>query len=161
MDTLDKSQQRDAQTLLRVDGLVATPRAFAPEDLAALPRIRCTEDFSGGEKETEPAQTWSGPSLLSIIQLAQPKANAKYVRIHAPNFTIPLSLSELEGVLLAESLNGEPLSSERGAPWRLYVPGAKRSISVKWVNRLEVMATRGSTPQERAARARERGLIKD
>jgi DMSO/TMAO reductase YedYZ molybdopterin-dependent catalytic subunit len=161
MGALDNSRQSDALPLLRVDGLVATPRAFTPEDLALLPRISCTEDFYGGEKHTEPEQTWSGPSVLAIIQLAQPKPNAKYVRIHAPNYTIPLALSDLEGVLLAESLNGQPLPTERGAPWRLYVPGAKRTISVKWVNRLEVTAARGSTPQERAARARERGLIKD
>jgi DMSO/TMAO reductase YedYZ molybdopterin-dependent catalytic subunit len=151
--------ENEQPTPLVIDGLVETPQTLMPDDLAMLARSSCTEDFYGGEKHTEPDQTWRGPTLLDVIRLAQPKPAAQFVRVHAPGYTIPLALSELERVLLAESLNGQPLTSERGAPWRLYVPGAKRNISVKWVNRLELTATRGATLEERAARAREQGRI--
>jgi DMSO/TMAO reductase YedYZ molybdopterin-dependent catalytic subunit len=152
-------RQNDAPELLQIDGLVAAPQALVPQALASLPRITCTEDFYCTDHGTTPNQVWRGPSLLEIIRLAQPQPEAKYVRVHAQNYTIPLALAELEGALLAESLNGEPLSVERGAPWRLYVPGAKCHISVKWVDRLELTATRGTSPEERVARARERGRI--
>jgi DMSO/TMAO reductase YedYZ molybdopterin-dependent catalytic subunit len=157
--SLERVKQADMPAILYVDGLVATPQAFMREDLASLKRVSCTEDFHCDHKETAPAQVWRGVSLLELIQLARPHPEAKYVRVHAQNYSVPLALSEIEGALLAESLNGRFLTIERGAPWRLYVPGAHCHVSVKWVNRLELTATRASTPADRATRARERGQL--
>src|SRR5688500_16933273 len=88
--SLDGAAQSDDPLLLTIDGLVAMPRVFAPEDLASLTRISYTEDFFCGHKGTVPEQVWSGIDLLEIIQLAQPPAEAKYLRVHAQNYSIPL-----------------------------------------------------------------------
>jgi DMSO/TMAO reductase YedYZ molybdopterin-dependent catalytic subunit len=168
MDVVNASSRRTSSgaieqigttPLLRVDGLVESPQSLRPEDLASLAHISCAEDFHCEHSGTSPNQVWQGPSLLEIIRLASPRSDAKYVRVHAQNYSVPLALDEIEGALLAESLNGQPLSPERGAPWRLYVPGAHCHVSVKWVDRLELTAGRGSTSAERAARARVRGQI--
>jgi DMSO/TMAO reductase YedYZ molybdopterin-dependent catalytic subunit len=161
MKVMDKpgKEHVGASALLQVDGLVAKPQALKPEALASLERVSWTEDFHCDHRETMPNQTWRGVSLLQVIQLAEPQPEAKYVRVHAQNYSVPLALDEINDALLAESLNGEQLSVERGAPWRLYVPGAHCHVSVKWVDRVELTATRGSTEEERIERARERGLI--
>ena len=93
------------------------------------------------------------------MALAGPQPEAKFVRVHAEGYSVPVALNEIENALLADRLNGEPLSPERGAPWRLYVPGAYCHVSVKWVHRLELTATRGIDLAERAERAREQGKI--
>jgi DMSO/TMAO reductase YedYZ molybdopterin-dependent catalytic subunit len=157
--TSDTLQQADAPELLYVDGLVTTPRAFSAEDLAAAKRITVTEDFVCDHKPTEFDQGWSGVSLPAILALAGPQPEAKFVRIHAGGYSVPVALDEIENALLADTLNGEPLSRDRGAPWRLYVPGAHCHVSVKWVQRLELTAARGVDMAERAERAREQGKL--
>jgi DMSO/TMAO reductase YedYZ molybdopterin-dependent catalytic subunit len=71
-------------------------------------------------------------------------------------FVIPLDRTEAAAALLAEELNGEPLPVERGAPWRLIVPGGRCFTSVKWVTRLEVAAERGRDTGERIEQAQMR-----
>lgn len=157
--TLSTIQQADAPGLLYVDGLVATPRALTAEDLAGVKRITVTEDFLCENKPTEFDQGWSGISLQALLALAEPRPEAKFVRVHAEGYSVPVALDEIENALLADTLNGQLLSRERGAPWRLYVPGAHCHVSVKWVQRLELTATRGIDMAERAERARAQGKI--
>lgn len=155
----DTRQQADVPEILYIDGLVATPRALTAADLAAVTRITVTEDFICENKPTEFDQGWSGVSLPAILALAAPRADAKFVRVHAGGYSVPVALDEIENALLADTLNEQPLSHERGAPWRLYVPGAHCHVSVKWVQRLELTATRGVDMAERAERAREQGKM--
>lgn len=159
MEVVDSPQQLSRPSLLTIDGLVARPQTFTPEDLASLTRIRRVEDFHCDHKGTAPGRVWRGISLLEIIQLAQPQAAAQYVRVHAQNYSVPVLLTEIDGALLVDNIDGQPLSAEGGTPWRLYVPGAQCQISVKWVNRLQLTAERGATPAERMDRARQRGRI--
>lgn len=154
------SQPVERSKQLQVLGLVATPQTFVPNDLviASLARLTSTVPLECDHKETVD-QVWHGISLKALIELAQPLAEAQYVRVHANNYTIPFALDEIDEAMLVETLNGQPLSVERGAPWRLYVPGAKCSVNVKWVEKIELSATRASSLEDRAARARESGRI--
>jgi DMSO/TMAO reductase YedYZ molybdopterin-dependent catalytic subunit len=159
VDVVDNSQQFVTTSRLIIDGLVEAPQTFTPEALASLARISRTEDFHCDHKGTALGRVWRGISLREIIQLAQPQSAAKYIRVHAQNYSVPLLLTEIDGALLVDSIDGQLLNSERGTPWRLYVPGAQCQVSVKWVNRLQLTATRGATPTERIERARERGVL--
>ena len=51
-----------------------------------------------------------------------------------------LSLADAEGGLLAWACNGEPLPPQHGFPLRLVVPGWYGMTSVKWVQRITVVA---------------------
>ena len=42
-------------------------------------------------------------------------------------------------ILIAYEMNGEPLSSDHGAPFRLIVPGWYGMASVKWLSRINVL----------------------
>lgn len=141
---------------LRIEGLVAEPCTLAPVDLAALPKATFTEDFYCEQHWTAPQQKWSGPRLLDVLKLVQPLAAAKYVRVHAGNYVVPVALADAEQALLADTLNDEPLAVEHGAPWRLALPGAACFTSVKWVERLELTTEPGENVGKQVAEARSR-----
>jgi DMSO/TMAO reductase YedYZ molybdopterin-dependent catalytic subunit len=152
-------QQTNSPTHLIIEGLVARPQQLTPEDVASLPRISSTSVLQCEHKAEAGDQVWAGISLREIIRLAQPHPEARYVRVHAQNYSVPFALDEIDEAILVETLDGQPLSQERGAPWRIFVPGSQCHVNVKWVDRLEVTASRGATAEERAERARTRGRI--
>ena len=142
--------------LLRVEGLGVEPRSLSPVDLAQLAKGSFTEDFHCEQQWTTPQQKWGGPRLLDVLNLVHPLPAAKYVRVHAGNYVVPIALAEAEQALLADTLNDQPLAVEHGGPWRLALPGAPCFTSVKWVERLELTAEPGENVGERVAEARSR-----
>ena len=44
---------------------------------------------------------------------------------------------------MCNELNGEPLTIEYGAPWRLVVSGGARFTNVKWLDHLELVSEAG------------------
>ena len=147
-------QARAGGAALRIDGLVAEPRALAAADLAALPRVDLAEPFVCEEGWQVPGLRWRGVRLGDLLALAGPLPAARHVRVHAGEYAVPLALDAAGDALVAEALNGEPLSVEHGAPWRLVVPGGQCFTSVKWVERLELTAEPGPDDGQRIARAR-------
>lgn len=125
---------------LEVSGLVARAASLSRADLAPLGRTTLQQPFACDEGWVVPSLRWSGVSLAAVLALAEPLAAARGVRVRAGTYVMPLSLAEVSEALLADELDGEPLALEHGAPWRLVVPGGACYTSVKWVDRLEVVA---------------------
>jgi DMSO/TMAO reductase YedYZ molybdopterin-dependent catalytic subunit len=161
VESVSRVQQVETPTHLIIEGLVAKPQALTPQDVASLPRVSAYSLIQCDHRADAGNQDWAGINLAEVIRLAQPQPEARYVRVHAQNYCVPFALDEIDQAILVESLDGEPLSKERGAPWRLFVPGAQCHVNVKWVDRLEISASRGSSVEERAERARQRGRIAD
>jgi DMSO/TMAO reductase YedYZ molybdopterin-dependent catalytic subunit len=92
--------------------------------------------------------------LREVLALAEPLPVARYVRAGAGSYVVPVPLSDTGSALLADELNGEPLSIEHGAPWRLVLPGGACYTSVKWLDHLEPTAEPGEHAAQRLARAR-------
>ncbi|MDE3078232.1 MAG: molybdopterin-dependent oxidoreductase, partial [Chloroflexota bacterium] len=80
--------------------------------------------------------------------------DARYVRAGSGDYVVPVSLERAKQALLCDRLNGQALSVEHGAPWRMVVPGAECFNSVKWVTDLELTAEPGISTGERIARSR-------
>ena len=139
---------------LRVEGMVQRRLTLRPDDLAHLPRATVSEPFTCEEGWETPALSWEGVRLLDVLDLAGPHAEGGWVRVSAGDYTVPLPLAEAAEAVLADSLDGEPLSFEHGAPWRLVLPGASCFTSVKWVDRLELATEPGDASGERIARGR-------
>jgi DMSO/TMAO reductase YedYZ molybdopterin-dependent catalytic subunit len=145
---------RGAGSTLRIDGLVRNPGNARAADLAGLPRAAHAEPFSCEEGWAVPEIAWGGVRLSDAVALAGPLPAARYVRVHAGNYVVPVPLDGAAGALLCDEMNGRPLPAAHGAPWRLLVPGGRCFTSVKWVDRLELTAAPGAKEGERMARAR-------
>ena len=145
---------RGDEARLRIDGLVQETLELRAADLAALPRIERAEPFACEEGWTVPEVRWRGMLLADVIGLAGALPSARYVRVHAGEFVVPVSLDEAPAAMICDEMNEEPLTRTHGAPWRLFVPGNACFTSVKWVERLEVTAEPGENEGERIARAR-------
>jgi DMSO/TMAO reductase YedYZ molybdopterin-dependent catalytic subunit len=141
--------------VLRVTGLVAAPAMLTVADLAALPRASFTEDFRCEDNWSVPNQKWSGVRLSDVLAIVAPLPEAKHVRVGSGDYVAPLSLEDAGAALLCDMLNDQPLTVRNGAPWRLAAPGAACFASVKWVDRLELVADAGPNDAQRIARERQ------
>jgi DMSO/TMAO reductase YedYZ molybdopterin-dependent catalytic subunit len=141
---------------LHIDGLVRSPRFYHRAELAALPRVRVVEEM---HTTSAPPREWSGVRLWDVLQLAGVLPEANYVRVMADGYGVPLLLPDAQQAILADSLDGHPLTAEQGAPWRLYVPNMPNRTNVKGVARLHLTDRRGSSVAERIQRARQLGRL--
>jgi len=106
-----------------------------------------------------PNQQWEGVAVAAILGRAGVQPAARFLKVYAADFTVLVPLEEAlrGGALLARRLNGMPLTPVHGAPLRLVAPGRACFDSVKWVDRLEVLAEAVPTTGETLARTRVQG----
>jgi DMSO/TMAO reductase YedYZ molybdopterin-dependent catalytic subunit len=62
--------------------------------------------------------------------------------ISATGFHHTFTAREVEGILLATHVGGEPLSAWHGAPLRAIVPERRGWFWVKWITRVELLDNR-------------------
>ncbi len=129
---------------LRVHGLVKNTRTLSAEDMVRLPQDEMVEDFKCEEGWVVRSQIWEGVPVREILHTSSPLPEARYVSFSAADFQMGLPLEEAKspGALLASRLNGRPLAPEHGGPCRLVIVGKECFYSIKWVDNIEVTATR-------------------
>jgi DMSO/TMAO reductase YedYZ molybdopterin-dependent catalytic subunit len=147
-------RRRAAPGTIRVHGRVAREIVLSLAELARMPRAQVSEPFTCEEGWTVPGVRWSGIPLEDVVAQAGPLDDARCVRVWSDTYSISLSMADLKNALLADTLDGQPLAIEHGGPWRLVVPGGQCFTSVKWVDRLELMAEPEPGTGEAIARAR-------
>lgn len=150
-----------------VEGLVEKPLTLSLGDLAAMETItvpaviQCAGNSRGQFRPRMPGipwergavghAEWSGVRLSDLLEKAGVKPGAAHVHMvggdvppnpKAPAFvrSIPLDRARAEGVILALTMNGEPLPVLHGGPARLVVPGWAANCWSKWIRRLIVSA---------------------
>lgn len=147
-------------TLLTVGGAVKRPLSLAADDLRRLPRRRLTatlECAGNGRAFMNPSvpgepwrlgavstAAWEGVPLSAVLGQAEVAAEAvEAVFSGADGFvrSLPIDIALGEDVLLVDMMNGEPLTPEHGAPFRLLVAGWYGMAAVKWLTKIEVSRT--------------------
>jgi DMSO/TMAO reductase YedYZ molybdopterin-dependent catalytic subunit len=122
--------EQPAAWALNVGGLVRKPMRLTLPMLMALPRVSYTVPHHCVEGWTTVA-TWSGVPLSAVATLAEPTAEARYLRIDSFDSTasgVPYyngwdAKSAMHPqTILAYAFNDRPLMAEHGAPVRLYSP---------------------------------------
>ncbi len=117
--------------------------------------IRALEKLRAGEQETTlecisnavgrgllSNAVWTGVPLRDLLARARPERGARRVFLHAADgYTHSTSLEKAmePTTMLVYRMNGEPLPDRHGFPARLIVPGAYGEVSVKWIDRIELV----------------------
>lgn len=125
---------------LEVDGLVAKPLRLSYPEVLALPAMTQASPFACLDGWQVSDNRWEGVTVRTVLDMAEPLPQARFVIFHAGSFVVSLSLATVRRptALLAFKLNGAPLTPEHGFPLRLVVPDKQCYYGVKWVHRLEV-----------------------
>ena len=110
---------------LRVHGATASgqERRWTWTELDAMSRDQVTADFHCVTKFTIPGVQWEGLLATTLAGLVPPAGEATHVMVWAEyGYSANLLLTDFAQGMLVTHRNGEPLSTEHGAPLRLVVP---------------------------------------
>jgi methionine sulfoxide reductase catalytic subunit len=134
---------------LKIGGLVEAPVELSLADIARLGKTEqitmhhCIQGWSG-------IAQWGGIPMKAIIDLVRPKPEAQTVAfysfgeaLYGDPYYDTQSLANLlqPQCLLATHMNGQPLSEVYGAPLRLRVENQLGYKMVKWIERIEFVAS--------------------
>lgn len=128
--------------VLTVDGLVDQPATLSFADLAALPQTTISKDVQCVTGWRVDDVTWSGvllSDLLTHVGVASLGAAVQFGSFDGV-YTESLDMEQAmrADVLIATSMEGEPVSHDHGGPVRLYVAPMYFYKSIKWMDRVTV-----------------------
>ncbi|MGI8916868.1 MAG: molybdopterin-dependent oxidoreductase [Chloroflexota bacterium] len=124
---------------LHVDGLVSRPLALSLEELRTLPRLEHQGSFTCERGWEAGRLRWQGASLAALLERAGPLPSATALYAYSGGFRSLVPLEAIPGAFLADALAGQALTVERGAPCRLIVVDPDSQLSLKWLERLELI----------------------
>jgi DMSO/TMAO reductase YedYZ molybdopterin-dependent catalytic subunit len=133
---------------LQIDGLVRNPRTFTYAELLALPRSHQVSTFHCVTGWTVANVRWSGIRFKHLLDLVEPLPSATALRfdsLEVPyNDSLTLAQVGLHDVMLALEMDGQPLSRPHGSPARVVIPEMYGYKGVKWLTRIELLASQPS-----------------
>jgi len=127
---------------LVIDGAVKRPVELDWEALMSLEQVEDQSDFHCVTTWSKFDMNWRGVRLSTLLALAEPLDEARYVMLHAHDgYTTNVPLAELlkPDVLLAHEYEGAPLPIEHGGPARVITPQLYAWKGAKWLSRVELM----------------------
>ena len=166
---------------IQVTGLVEKPTTISAEALTRKARpmgvhlMECSGNPRSAHFGMMSVAAWDGVPLREILETAKPHPAGVRVLISGfdqyqeesmtsePGANWIFTLEELVSskAFLATKMNGQPLTTDHGAPIRLLVPGWYGCVCVKWVNQIELVpddAPATSQMQEYAGRTMQAGV---
>jgi DMSO/TMAO reductase YedYZ molybdopterin-dependent catalytic subunit len=129
---------------LEVGGLAAAPYTLGYDDLRQMPAADLTKDFQCVTGWRVPQVRWKGVRLADIIDRAAPQPAATAVEFESFDgaYTESLTLEQArrDDVIVAYEMDGKPISAAHGGPVRLYVAPMYGYKSLKWLQRISLVA---------------------
>ena len=135
-----------ADPAVEIGGAVAETFAVPISDLATLPRRRVDADFHCVSGWTAVGLQWDGVAFADFYRLRiepelRPGAvitHFEFIGLDEIRAVVTLGDALEDDVLLADHLDGEPLSPDHGAPLRLVSPAQYGYINIKHLCRIRV-----------------------
>ena len=132
---------------LEVKGLVERPRMYGFDELVELESVEqettleCISNGIGAGLISN--ARWTGVPLARLLEAAGVRDGAAHVFArgvdgYGHGFALEKALEPT--TLVVYRMNGEPLPDRHGYPARLIVPGSYGEVSVKWIDRVAVLA---------------------
>ena len=132
---------------LRIGGLAQHPFELTYDQLRALPQSDQVSTFHCVTGWIVKNVHWRGVRLQELLKQATPLPAARalhFVSAEKPyDDFLELNQATLPDVMLAYEMNGKPLPREHGAPLRLVIPDMYGYKNVKWVERIDLVASSG------------------
>ena len=130
---------------LTVCGEVERPLEFDLAALRAMPLVRQSIDIHCVTRWSKLGMEFAGVLLDALLQRAGPRPAAQYVSFVARSprshsTSLPLADACRLETLVALEADGRPLEEVHGGPLRVVVPGRYFYKSLKWVERIELLA---------------------
>jgi DMSO/TMAO reductase YedYZ molybdopterin-dependent catalytic subunit len=149
---------------LRITGDVEEPGEIGFGELQSLPRVEQVSDLHCVTTWTKQDLRWSGWRLSDlynqiIVPSFQPDSEVRYLVLFGlDGYSCSLLLEDAlaENVLIADVLDGEPLSPIHGAPFRVVSPSQYGYKNLKY---LTGIALRRDAPSSRLSREHPRGRV--
>lgn len=132
-----------AKWSFHIFGMVQNEVKLNLTQFQALPAVNVFSDIHCVTGWSRLDNNWEGPATGIIRKLTTILPEARFVVIHcAQGFTTNLTIEDFfsEDALFALKHDGEPISTEHGAPVRLVVPQLYFWKSAKWVQGIEFTA---------------------
>ena len=135
----------DRPWTVSISGQVEKPQIWTLEELRAMPQTHQLVDVHCVTRWSHLAMPFGGIRLATLLETAVLKSEAKYLSFAARSernhsTSLPTGDALALGALLALEAGSEPLESIHGGPIRVVVPGRYFYKSVKWLERIEVLA---------------------
>jgi DMSO/TMAO reductase YedYZ molybdopterin-dependent catalytic subunit len=129
---------------LEVGGLADRPYTIGYDELLALPPAELKRDFQCVTGWRVPQVEWKGVRLADVLDRAEPQPAATAVQFEsfdgAYTETLTLEQARRDDVIVAYELDGKPVSAAHGGPVRLYVAPMYGYKSLKWLQRITLVA---------------------
>lgn len=142
---LGRQVQGAPDATLGIFGHVVCPAVLSPSLLAHVPRTAIIRDFHCVTTWTAPGVHWEGWQFSDVwaaflAELARPDVTHVMVSGHdGYRACVPLEELMRADVLLADHMNGKPLTPAHGAPLRLIAPQLYGYKNIKHLRRLELL----------------------
>lgn len=142
----EKAPRRsDAPWTVSVDGLVRSPRAWSIDALRAMRQVERVADIHCVTRWSKPGARFGGVELRTLIESCEPLPGARFLSFVARSernhsTSLPLADALSLGALVALTYEGAPLEEAHGGPARIVTPGRYFYKSLKWLERIDVLA---------------------
>lgn len=136
---------RDDLWTVTVAGCVEREKTWSLDELRSLPQVERLVDIHCVTRWTKLDARFRGVRLSEMLQVSCPTLDAQFVSFvarspRAHSTSLPLhTLLKLDAIIAWE-YDGQPLSTDHGGPVRVVVPGRYFYKSLKWLERIELLA---------------------
>lgn len=146
IDIVSRPPEIDVTTwTLPLVGLVNSPQNLTLSQIREMPSfdrivtMECISNPIAGDLIS--TTRWTGVKMQDIVNLAQPKLEAAYLKITcADGFDEYVSLAMIrndERIMLAYEWDGRPLLQKHGFPVRIHIPNHYGMKQPKWITNIE------------------------